>query len=132
MTSTNPNRLEDALKQALRREDAPDDFAVRVLTLVAQNSTAPETQKHSWLRFFSHPIVRWAAFATVSICLVAEGVHYRTQQRERVQGEAAKQQLMLALRIAGTKLHMAKERVNEINASRPQSQPESRTPRSRS
>jgi hypothetical protein len=39
---------------------------------------------------------------------------------------------MLALRIAGTKLQLAKSKVNEINTSRPQSQPENRTPRSRS
>jgi hypothetical protein len=37
-------------------------------------------------------------------------------RRERAQGEAAKQRLMLALRIAGSKLQLAKSRVNEINA----------------
>ena len=134
MTSMNPNpnRLEDVLKQALRREEAPDNFAARVLTQAAQNSRARETRRESWLGVFSQPLVRWAAFAAVSICLIAEGVHYRNQQLERAQGEAAKQQLMLALRIAGSKLHLAKEKVNEINTSRPESQPESRTPRSQS
>ena len=128
----NPNRLEDALKQALRREEAPTNLAASVLTRVAQNTVARDLKKQSWLGILSQPLVRWAAFAAVSICLIAEGVHYRNQQRERAQGEAAKQQLMLALRIAGTKLHMAKEKVNEINASRPGSQPENRIPRSRS
>ena len=128
----NQNRLEEALKQALHREEAPPNFAASVLTRVAQDAAARESKTQSWLRIFSQPFVRWAAFATVAICLIADGVHYRAQQRDRAQGEAAKQQLMLALRIAGTKLHMAKEKVNEINASRPQSQPENRTPRSRS
>ena len=53
-------------------------------------------------------------------------------QRQRAEGEAAKQQLMLALRIAGSKLQLAKEKVNEINTSRPEPQPQNRSPRSRS
>jgi hypothetical protein len=36
-------------------------------------------------------------------------------RREHAQGEAAKQQLMLALHIAGSKLQLAKARVNEIS-----------------
>lgn len=126
----NQNPLEKALKEALRREDAPESFAAKVLTRVAEKSAESEPQ-YSWLSIFSRPLLRWAAFAAVSICLALGGMHYRLQ-RERVQGEAAKQQLMLALRIAGTKLQLAKSKVNEINTSRPQSQPENRTPRSRS
>jgi len=128
----NPNRLEDRLRQALRREEPPDRFAASVLNRVAQNSIARDAQKQSWLSVFSQPLVRWAAFTFVSICLIAEGLHYRNQQHERAQGETAKQQLMLALRIAGSKLQLAKEKVNEINTNRPESQPGNRTPRSRS
>lgn len=127
----NPHRLENALKEALRREDAPESFAAKVLMRVAQKSAEAESQ-HSWFNVFSRPALRWAAFAAVLICLTLGGIHYRQVQRERAQGEAAKQQLMLALRIAGSKLHMAKEKVNDINAPRPESQPDNRTPRSRS
>lgn len=127
----NPNRLETALKHALRRENASEDFAARVLTSVAQKSVEAEPQ-HSWLRVFFRPSLRWAAFAAVSICLTLGGFHYRHLRRERAQGEAAKQQLMLALRIAGTKLHMAKSKVNDINAARPEPQTDKTTPRSRS
>jgi hypothetical protein len=76
--------------------------------------------------------VRWGAVATVTVCLVIGSIYYRNLQRQRAEGEAAKQQLMLALRIAGSKLQLAKEKVNEINTSRPESQPQSRSPRSRS
>lgn len=127
----NPDRLEHALQDALRREDAPENFAAKVLTRVARKSAETEPQ-HSWISIFSRAALRWAAFAAVSTCLALGGIHYRHLQRERAQGEAAKQQLMLALRIAGTKLQLAKSKVNEINTSRPQSQPENRTPRSRS
>jgi len=134
MTKTNkdPNLLEDALRDALRRKDAPEGFTASVLARIAQQySTTREVKRTSWLSIVSAPLVRWAAFATVSICLVIGGVHYRNVQRER-EGEAAKQQLMLALRIAGNKLQLAKEKVNEINTSRPERHPQKRSPRSRS
>jgi len=132
-TNKNPNLLEDALRKALRPEEAPEGFALKVLARAQQqNSAAQEAQRTSWLSMFSQPFVRWAALAAVSICLVIGGVHYRNLQRQRAEGEAAKQQLMLALRIAGSKLQLAKEKVNEINTSRPEPQPQNRSPRSRS
>ena len=123
--------LEQAMKNALRRETAPADLAAKILARAAQQAPEPKIQRNSWLSFFSHPLVRWAAFATVAICLTLGGIHYRNVQRERAQGEAAKQQLMLALHIAGSKLQLAKERVHEINTS-PESQTAPTTPRSRS
>jgi hypothetical protein len=134
MTELNkdPNLLEDALCNALRRKDAPEGFTASVLARVAQQySTVREVKRTSWPSIVSEPLVRWAAFATVSICLVIGGLHYRNVKRER-EGEAAKHQLMLALRIAGSKLQLAKEKVNEINTSRPEPHPQNRSPRSRS
>lgn len=132
-TNKNPNLLEDALRAALRREDAPEGFALKVLARVQQqNSAAQEAKRTSWLSIFSQPLLRWAAVAAVTICLVAGGIYYRNLQRQRAEGEAAKQQLMLALRIAGSKLQLAKEKVNKINTSRPEPQPQNRSPRSRS
>jgi hypothetical protein len=129
----NPNLLEDALRNALRREDAPEGFALRVLArALPQASAAQEAQRASWLSIFSQPRLRWSAVAAVTICLVIGGIYYRNLQRQRAEGEAAKQQLMLALRIAGSKLQLAKEKVNEINTSRPEPQPQNRSPRSRS
>jgi hypothetical protein len=125
MTPTNkdPKLLEDALRNALRRETPPEGFTANVLARAAQSSTAHQPPGTSWLSIFTQPLMRWAAFAAVSICLLIGGVRYRNQQRERAHGEAAKQQLMLALRIAGSKLQLAKEKVNQIN------QPEHRQPR---
>ncbi len=128
----NPNLLDDALRDAFRREDAPEGFATNVLARAAEAAAAREVQKEPWLRILAQPLLRWAAVAAVSICLILGGLHYRNLQRERAaQGEAAKQQLMLALRIAGSKLQLAKSKVNEINTSKPETQPE-RTSRSRS
>lgn len=112
----NLNRTEDLLKQALRREEVPDGFADRVLARVAsQRSAQPESRRAFWLNFFTRPLARWAVAAALSTAMIL-GVHVNNVRRERAQGEAAKQRLMLALRIAGSKLQLAKSRVNEINA----------------
>lgn len=126
--SKDPNRLEDALKTALRREDAPEGFAANVLKRVAQRD--PAAPQRSWFGVLFQVPVRWAAFAALSISLIIGGIYYRNLQRERTQGEAAKQQLMLALRIAGSKLQLAKEKVHQIN--QPQTHPHPRPARSKS
>jgi hypothetical protein len=125
------SNLEDALRNALQREDAPEAFAANVLARAAQKDSVA-SEKISWFRLFSLPVVRWVSPVTISICLIAGGIYYRDLQRERAQGEAAKQRLMLALRIAGNKLQLAKTKVNEINQSRPEHQSDAKSPRSRS
>jgi hypothetical protein len=132
-SNKNLNPLEESLRNALRREDAPEGFVLKVLARAEQqNIAANDAQRTSWLSIFSQPLLRWSAVAAVTICLVIGGIYYRNLQRQRAEGEAAKQQLMLALRIAGSKLQLAKEKVNEINTSRPEPQLQNRSPRSRS
>jgi len=110
--------MEAALKTALRREEPSVGFTEDVLARVTQLESTSTPPRDLWSAIFRKPLVRWAAFATVSASLVVGGIHYRSAQRERASGEAAKQQLMLALRIAGSKLQLARARVNEINAPR--------------
>lgn len=111
--------LEDELKKALRRQQEPEGFADRVLARAALQSSAQQKAPHqSGWAIFARPLVRWPALAAISLSLVAGSLHYRQIQVdkariERAQGEAAKQRLMLALRIAGSKLQMAKTKVNE-------------------
>ncbi len=67
--------------------------------------------------------------AAIFLALIAGSLHYRQIQIdkariERAQGEAAKRRLMLALRIAGSKLHIAKTKVNETTET-PGCEPES-------
>ena len=118
------NRLEDALKHALRQEEAPEGFADRVLNCVAKPSINEPATRRSWRELFAQPLVRWAAAAAVCAAVVIGGVHYRQAQRERAAGEAAKQQLVLALRIAGSKLQLAKSKVQQIQATQNRNQEE--------
>lgn len=125
MTDMNMNKdqnsLDDELKGALRRQEAPEGFADRVMARVAaQNSNQQPARRDSWLSFFTQPmftqkILRWAALAAFATAMIV-GVRLYEVQRERAQGEAAKQRLMLALRVAGSKLQLAKAKVNEMNA----------------
>jgi hypothetical protein len=116
-------RFEDELKNALHRQEAPDGFADRVLARAAEQGSRQVklTWRDSWLKIFAQPLapanlLRWAAVAVIAVALVLGGVHYRNLQRERAQGEAAKARLLLALRIAGSKLQLAKTRVDQINS----------------
>lgn len=116
MTDKNTNQLEDQLRGALRREEAPPNFAEQILARVAARNSPRQHARDPWWRVFSQPLLRWAAITATATAVVIAGIHYENVQRDRARGEAAKQQLMLALRIAGSKLQLAKSRVNEINA----------------
>jgi hypothetical protein len=108
------SRLDDALREALRREDPGPDFTREVLA-----RAAAARPKRSWWRGlasgFRPPLVRWATAGVLACALLATGLEYRRERHLRAEGEAAKQQLVLALRIAGVKLHVAQEKVFERN-----------------
>lgn len=114
--------FDDELKSALRRQEPPHGFANRVLARVEEQRSRQikPAWPDSWLKIFAQPlrtpVLRWAALAAVCAALVLGGVHYRNVQRERARGEAAKERLLLALRIAGNKLQLARTRVDQINS----------------
>jgi hypothetical protein len=112
--------FDDELKSAVRRQDPPQGFADRIVARAAEQGTreVKPAWRDSWLKIFAQPLplLRWAAVAAVAIALVLGGVHYRNVQRERARGEAAKERLLLALRIAGNKLQLARTRVDQINS----------------
>ena len=116
-------RVEDELKNALRRREPPQGFTHRVLARAAEigSRNVDQVWRDLWPKIFDQPlapanVLRWATVTVLAAGLVVGGVHFRSAQRERAQGEAAKQRLLLALRIAGRKLQLAKARVDQINS----------------
>jgi hypothetical protein len=110
------NPFEEKLRNALRREAAPEGFAERVL---ARTRGLPPPGAKAWWRFGTHlagPTVRWA-LAAVAVCLaIAAGVvHRERQERLRREGEMARVQVRQALRIASAKLNVARKKVQEIS-----------------
>ncbi len=107
------NRLEEELKSALRREEPPEGFSDRVLARVAGH----ERQRQRSRRWFAMPVLRWAA-AAVIIIAAGGGFEYHKQVQERREGERAKQQVMLALRITSEKLQQVQWKVRQLNRDR--------------
>ena len=99
--------FEEDLKKALARSEPSADFTARVL---AQVSAAPVRRPST-----QHGMIwQWAAAAAATIVL-ASGVLYQHHEHE-MRGEAAKNKLLIAMKIAGSKLHLAQERVQEIES----------------
>jgi hypothetical protein len=115
-------QLENELRSALRRQEPPPDFADKVLAQIAAAPAAKPGWRQVLRQLLSTPRLRWVAVGALACLLVAFGAfRYREVQRTRAQGEAAKVQLMQALRIASNKLNMARRKVQEIDRRDPQS-----------
>ena len=111
------SRFEDELRGALRREQPPEGFAARVLARAAAEPKPAGVwaRLSEWLRM---PVVARAALAGALCLLIVAGVQYEQRQRlERIRGEAAKQQLLLALRVTGSNLRAVHDKVRGLSAS---------------
>ena len=85
--------LEQELTRALERKDPGPQFAVRL-------PAAPLRRR---------PLPRWIAVAASVIVLAGGGAGYR-----QYQGMRAKQQVLLAVRLAAAKLNRVQARVMEV------------------
>jgi hypothetical protein len=92
--------LENDLRRALRRESPPAGFASRVLERIEK------PQPRRWWRAV-------AASITLTAILGGWAAHQIHQRRE---GERAKEQVLLALRIAGEKVRYAQSEVRAIGS----------------
>lgn len=112
------NSLEDNLKEALKPVDPPAGFASRVLARAVQAEREEQARRKLWAGLFSMGGLRWAAACVVCVLLALSAALYeRDIQRRR--GEAAKEQLMLALRITGSKLQIAQQSLRELDSGAP-------------
>jgi hypothetical protein len=96
--------FENDLRQAMRRVPAPEGFAERVMARLNE----PRRE--------SRPAPRWRAIAAtllLATILGSWGVH---QTIERRRGERAREQVLLALRIAGTQLARAQRAAHDAMA----------------
>ena len=100
--------LENDLKRTLRRESPPDGFAGRVMQRIErQGEEAGQPRRR--------PVWWRAAAASVTLGVLLGG--YTTHKVvEHRRGEKAKEQLLLAMHIAGEKVSIARDQVRGIAA----------------
>jgi anti-sigma-K factor RskA len=98
--------IERELREQLTARDAPEGFADRLMTRVAQ-----EHRPCGRRRWFTLPGWRWLA-ATALAAAAAVGVGVQHEREQRREGEAARAQVMLALRITGTTLRDVERTIN--------------------
>ncbi|HEX8766117.1 MAG TPA: hypothetical protein VF740_13205 [Candidatus Acidoferrum sp.] len=108
---------EDDLRAALRRTDPGEPFTERVMAHVLQPQARAAGASRTgsrlgklWRRLWLRPALTGALAATLVLVGSLGLLHYRNVQRWR-EGEAAKQQVLLALRITNAKLNHVIERV---------------------
>jgi hypothetical protein len=95
--------LERDLRQALRRESPPAGFAERVAARIARD----ERQRQAPMR--------WRAIAaSMALAAIVAGWSAHEHARRVAEGERARDQVLLALRIAGAKVKYAQDQVREI------------------
>lgn len=91
--------LENELRVALRRRAAPEGFAERVVNRV-QSRRRPQS---GWRQ--------WAVAASLTLAVGIGGLQYDRGERRQREGEEAKEALVTALGIAGSKLAYAQSKV---------------------
>jgi hypothetical protein len=105
------NEIEEQLKRALRASEPPDGFVGRVLAR-AEQERSQLAPRFPWKRR-RVPSLRWAAVAAL-VAIAVTGIGYDVHERQEAEARAAKQQVMLALRITGSKLRVAKQKVKAV------------------
>ncbi len=105
--------MNDDLRRALRRVEPPSGFAERVLERAASGDEgATAARRGTTQRLHRAPMVRWATAAALAIAVTSGGMWYRAEQRH-AQGEAARRQVLIGLRIASDKLQSIRLKVNQ-------------------
>lgn len=112
------NPLEQELKNALRREEPAADFAERVLAHLPLMPARKPSWSEVLRNLFRLPALRWATAAALCLALAAGFVAYRRHQQTVARGELARQQVMLALHIASSKLNVAIRQVHRTDRPR--------------
>ena len=95
------NQFERDLRESLRRREPPADFAAQVL---ARTRDTEVRSVFSW---------RWLAVAAL-VALMVSGTLFIQKQQQQVENERSKEQLMVALRITGSKMKDVQDRLNAI------------------
>jgi hypothetical protein len=96
------SQFERDLRESLRRREAPAGFADRVLAQTRTRETSRPSREWQWLA------------AAALVVLMLGGALFVREQIRQSQNEKTKEQLMVALRITGSKLRLAQSKISTI------------------
>ena len=100
--------LEHQLHDALRRQEAPDDLADRVLARIAADARGPvRPQPHSG------GILRWLAAAAVVAMSVGAAERYYTHQQQAAEAARVQEELRIALQITSDTLAVVQSKLSQ-------------------
>ncbi len=104
--------LEDALRDALRRQEPSAGFTERVMGRLGSPRPAPPGRWNYLRGLLRLPTLRLAAAGALCL-LVGAGIHH---QREQAKVEFAQRQLAVALQITNQKLDFVRERMRQSSS----------------
>ena len=114
--------LEDDLRRALKRKDAPPDFANRVIARVESASPNPaeaRTGRGGRVLTFRHaPITRWLAAAAMLTLVVGGGARYYEYQQNVAEARRIEAEIRLAMQITSEALATVQARLQESTKER--------------
>ena len=113
-------KIEAAWRAALEHEQAPPGFALRVEAKLKTKTTRVSGWSvlhpdRAWLRIAIAAVLLLAIIIPMGLRLLHQAQTDR--QAQIAKGEAARDQVLLALRITGTQLRTIQQRTRFINAS---------------
>jgi hypothetical protein len=112
------NNFENQLRKALSRKEPSALFTSRLLEKLAIRENHDLDWRKSLRGPFVVPRLRWAAVGTLACLLMSLGVlgyqRVESHRRAQVEGERAKEQLVLALRITNEKLSIVQKKLLRI------------------
>jgi hypothetical protein len=100
--------FEEQLKEALVRKEPSPGFANRVLERTKERQPGVPTLIRTW--WFGRAWAWRLAPVMAALLLASAGAVYQEHERT-VRGELAKDKLLIAMRIAGSKLHETQQQV---------------------
>jgi len=101
--------MDQELRDALQRKQAPPDLADRVLARINNGEAAPASNRGPG----SNGVFRWLAAAAVLAITVGGAGRYYTQQQEAAEAARVQQELRVALQITNDTLAVVQSKISK-------------------